>query len=144
MVELVEEDGSFEEQPLRSSEARVRLLQLEGDLFFGVADALGEALGAVREAGARAVVLRLKRTHSVDSTVLLELERFVLEMKSLGRHVLLCGVRPELADRMRAFGLVDLIGENALFETERGIFASASAALVRARGLAEPDSTAPE
>ena len=139
LVELVEGRDGFAEQPLRADgSARgpaVRVVQLEGNLFFGVADALDDAFAALRRSGTRVAVLRLKRTHSVDTTVLTALERFALDMRRAGGHVLLCGVRPELSRHLREFGLFEALGEGAVFETQPGVFASARAALARAREL---------
>ncbi|MEE9282194.1 MAG: SulP family inorganic anion transporter [Myxococcota bacterium] len=138
LVEMVPApDGSFAERPL-GTEAGPKLvvfLQLEGNLFFGVADELQDQL-SLGSAGARAVVLRLKRTLSVDSTVLSVLDQFIRDMQGRGASVLLCGVRPELALRLRRYGLVDLLGEEGLFESEPGIFVSARRALARAHRLA--------
>jgi len=45
----------------------------------------------------------------------------------------LCGVTPEMHETIRNYGLADAIGEENIFETRSGVFASAKAALVRAR-----------
>ena len=146
LVEMVQApDGSFAERALGIGVPAppVVFLQLEGNLFFGVADALQDRLTS-GTARAGAIVLRLKRTLSMDSTVLSVLEQFCQEARERGAYVLLCGVRPELAQVLRAFGIVDLIGEDCLFESEPGIFVSARRALTRARELVGRGSVAPE
>lgn len=136
--ELVQSHGGpFTERPVadRSGRRAIVFLSLEGDLFFGVADELQDALNRAASSGVRVVILRLKRTHSVDATVLSVLERFAQVMHERQGHVLLCGVRPGLSDAMRRFGLVSQIGEENLFEVRYGVFASAKAAVRRARVL---------
>ncbi len=131
--------GAFIERPItdRAGNKRVIFLQIEGDLFFAVADELQDRLNALVNSGVRIIILRMKRTHSVDATVVHTLESFNTEMKRRGGHVLLCGVRPELMTTLRRSGLIEQLGVNNVFEAGFGIFASAKAALRRARELAE-------
>ena len=130
--------GPFEERPLRAGDrgrARVRLLQIEGDLFFPVADELQDQLTKVCGTQAPIVILRLKRTLGIDTSVMHVLERFVRDLQARGGYVLLCGVKPELVLQLRRFGLIDTIGAENVFETGYGIFASAKQALSRAETL---------
>ncbi len=129
--------GPFIERPIRDrrGEKKVMFIQLEGDLFFGLADELQDRLAAVANSGVRVVILRLKRTHSVDITVLGALKQFVEQMQSHDGHVILCGLRPELHERLENFGLIHQIGEENIFQTRYGVFASAKAAIQRACAL---------
>ena len=85
------------------------------------------------------MVIRLKRTLSIDSTVLAVLEQFVQSMRRAGGHVILCGVLPGVVRSLRAYGIVDRIGEDCLFEATPGVFASAQRALAKARELSQED-----
>ncbi|MCC6683137.1 MAG: SulP family inorganic anion transporter [Phycisphaeraceae bacterium] len=129
--------GPFIERPLRDrgGDQPVMFLQMEGDLFFAVADELADRFQRIAHSGVCVVVIRLKRTHSIDATVLGEFERFTQQMQSRGHHVVLCGVKPELMQTLKSFGLVALIGPRNVFETGFGVFASAKRALQRAREL---------
>ncbi|MFW6060536.1 MAG: SulP family inorganic anion transporter [Phycisphaeraceae bacterium] len=129
--------GPFVERPLRArtGDKNVIFLQAEGDLFFGVADELQDRLSQIAYSGVHVVILRLKRTHSIDATVFSVLEQFAGEMQARDGHVVLCGIREELYQRMESFGLVDKIGRENVFQTRYGVFASAKAALQRARQL---------
>ena len=129
--------GPFQERELRTraTEKEVVFLQLEGDLFFAVADELRDRLMDLNATGVRVVILRLKRTHSIDATVLQAIEEFVQTMNDRGGHVILCGVKPELMEKLTAFGLVKIIGEKNVFATGFGVFASAKRALRRAQEL---------
>ena len=129
--------GGILETPIhdRTGNRPVVLLQVEGDLFFGVADELQDRLTHLVQAGPKVVIFRLKRTHSIDSTVLHVLEQFAKELQSKNRHVLLCGVRPELMRVLKSFGLVELLGRENIFEASAGVFTSVKEALRRARQL---------
>jgi len=138
MNEMVQaRGGPLQERPVndRSGESSVVFLSLEGDLFFGVADELHTQLTKVAGSGVRVIILRLKRTHMVDATVLEVLNQFAGNMRERDRYLLLCGVRPELHEKFRAYGLSQTIGEENIFETQFGVFSSAKSALRRARDL---------
>lgn len=138
MAEMVRTSGGpFHERPItdRAGEKKVIFLSIEGDLFFGVADEMQDRLTELANSGVRVVILRLKRTHSIDATVQAVLERFVAQMHAKGGHVLLCGVKPELMERFRRYGLVAQLGEDNVFEAGFGVFTSAKRALQRARIL---------
>jgi anti-anti-sigma factor len=127
----------FVETPIhdKSGHKRVIFLQLEGDLFFGVADELQDRLTRLAHSGVRVAILRLKRTHSVDATALHVLEKFAQEMRDREGYVILCGVKTELMDDLRGYGLVDLIGRENVFPAGGQVFESAKLALARAREL---------
>lgn len=130
----------YEEHPLHDvfGRERVLFLQIEGALFFGLADEMRSHLARVAASGADVVVLRLKRTQIVDATTLLALEEFVQAMRRQGRHVLLCGLSPDLLEVLRRFGLLELVGEANAFVSEPGIFSSARRALARAQEIVGP------
>ncbi len=135
------ESDRFFERPLadQAPSQPVVFLQLQGDLFFGQADELGDRLAALRARGVEVVVIRLKRTLSVDSTILATLEHFALALRREGGRMILCGVLPDVTRRLRAYGIVDLIGEDCFFEATPGVFVSAQRALARARELTRED-----
>jgi SulP family sulfate permease len=129
--------GPFLETPIhdRSGNKQVIFLQVEGDLFFGVADELQERLDALTHSEVHVAILRLKRTHSIDATALHVLEQFTDAMHRRHGHVILCGIKPELMRVLRGYDLVQRIGRENLFETGQGVFESAKQALRRAKQL---------
>ena len=133
----IDQDDGFVERSMRGSTASpVVFLQLEGDLFIGLADELTTRLNRQLQGGSKIVILRLRRTYSIDSTILHVLEEFVREIKSRSGYVIICGVQPELRQVMQNYGLIDLIGAENCFEvTDNGLFQSAKQALARARQL---------
>ncbi len=131
------EGGPFVEMPIhdRVGHEQVLFLQLEGDLFFAVADELQDRLQVILDSPVTVVIFRLKRTHMIDTTVLDVLEDFVEDMKRRNRHVILCGVKTELMRILQRYGLVGLIGRDNVFPAGDNVFSSAKAALNRAREL---------
>lgn len=127
----------FLERPLtdRSGQESVLFLQLEGDLFFAVADELQDRFTALAQSPVRVVILRLKRTHGIDTTALDVFDRFVRQMRQRQGHVLLCGVKTELMSVLEASGFMKVIGRENVFEASVGVFTSAKRALARARTL---------
>ncbi len=138
IAEMVQTDsGVFIERPIynRAGEKKIMFIQLEGELYFAIADQLQDQLATIRRSGVRVVIIRLKRCHSIDATVLGVLEEFVTDMKKINGHVLLCGVRPEASRVLRAYGLDSIIGLENIFPAGDGVFTSAKKALHRAREL---------
>lgn len=136
--EVIEESGGrFLERPLidRAGNGAVTFVQIQGNLFFALADELQDRLATLSRGDVRVVILRLKYTLSIDSTVLHVLEQFVREMKNSHRYVVVCGIRPELMQTLVAYGLADLIGRDSLFETTEGVFQGAKKAIKRAQEL---------
>jgi SulP family sulfate permease len=98
---------------------RLVIMGLEGQLFFGAApelDAFLDGLTARVEAGARIVVLRLKRTHNPDMVCLERLQVFLDDMKRRGVVVLLCGVRKELSELFARLGFGPCLPAEQVFE----------------------------
>lgn len=137
VTELVRENGSFVERafPRGAPVRELMFLQLEGDLFFAVADELEERLAELARSGALVVIFRLKRARWVDASVLFVFEQFAQAMKQAGGHLILCGVRPELREQLRDSGIDLVIGEANIIETRASVFASAHAAIARGEAL---------
>jgi len=125
------EDGA----PTRTCSA-VRILHVEGSLFFGAASELQEDLDEVLvDTSVRVLILRLKRCQGLDVTTA-EVLRSVLEaMRRDGRHLVLVGMRPPVMARMEALGLVEAFGRENLFPTEPGWFVAMDRAVHHALGL---------
>jgi SulP family sulfate permease len=109
----------------------VTLLQAEGDLFFAVADELGDRLHRVAERGTRGIVLRLKRTLAIDDAAAAALARFARTVAQSGGVLVLCGVRPELRASVERSELAAALGDENILQVEPGArpFASVERAL---------------
>lgn len=89
-----------ERQPDDPQCTRMALFSLEGEMFFGASPELDDHLDELTrrvEAGARIVVLRVKRARNPDVVCIERLQRFVEDMTRRKAIVLLCGVRTDFA-----------------------------------------------
>ena len=84
----------------------IRILHVEGQLFFAAAGELQMALDdALRDTHVRVLIVRIKRTQGLDVTTLSVLEEAGKRMSDQGRHLLLVGMRRpamELIERTHA------------------------------------------
>ena len=141
ILELIPTDAtSFSERSLRGpsdiSEEPVVVIQLQGDLFFGLADDLDEYFESLVRADVRVVVIRLKGTRSMDTTVMHRFSVFGRKLKERGAFLLCSGLTPDLKGKIAAFGLLKELGSDAWFESADTVFASSRAAIKRAHELA--------
>ena len=136
MVQMVEAGpGRYREIEIDAQTGKhpVVLLQLEGDLFFGVVDELERRLEQIRGHGARVIVLRLKRAHAIDATAAEALAAFVAHFKAGGGRLILCGLKPEMRARIQASHLGEVLGEENLLVSEALPFRSVQKAIEVAR-----------
>jgi len=117
---------------------RVVLFDLEGELFFGAAPELDGYLAELTrraEAGVRVIVLRLKRVRNPDMVCLERLQHFLQEMQRRGVTVLLCGVRPDLAQSLENVGFRSWLPADTIFLERAGPFSSTIEAIRHAYAL---------
>jgi SulP family sulfate permease len=94
------------------------LFGLEGELFFGSTMALEEHLGwfeARAAAGAKVIVLRVKRLRNPDAVGMREIDRFIRRMRDMDVRVILAGVRRDLLEGLRAAGALEGLDANQVF-----------------------------
>lgn len=100
---------------------RILIFGLEGELFFGSAPDLEkhfESIAARVEPSTRVIVIRVKRVRNPDAVCTEIFERFIVEMKSRGIQVLLCGVRMDFAKVLVASGLQETLGSGNIFHEQ--------------------------
>jgi len=138
MLENPEAPTGFIERPLHRNTAdrEVVFLQAEGNLFFASADELSDRLAALAAGPTKVVILRLKRTHLVDATVMDVIERFAEQMRAKGGWLILTGMRDRMVERMRAYGVIEAVGEDNVFVSDADRpFGAARSAVARAKAL---------
>ena len=140
---LIDREGRLkeahpEDKPSEQRRCRaVRILHLEGRLFFGVEGELQAALDRfIRQPQMKVLVLRLKRTQGMDATIAASLAATAQRMEAQGRHLILAGVRAETMDILRRTGAVEAIGAERIFTNQRRWFASMNQAIDSACDLA--------
>lgn len=117
----------------------VRILQVEGRLFFGVEGDLRRALNEfTRDPSVRAIVLRLKRSQGMDVTIARVLEEAAGRIRERGGHLLLAGVPRSTLEVLERTKTVEAIGRDQVFVVRRRWLESLGEAIDRAKGLLEP------
>jgi SulP family sulfate permease len=96
---------------------RIRILELEGSLFFGTADRLGRRIERICEEGAYAVILDLKLVAELDMTAAMILPIAVKRCRRSGATLML-SYKPgtAVAQHVQALGVEDIVGSPRCFE----------------------------
>lgn len=117
----------------------VKVLHVEGALFFGSANELRRAFDeALADDDVRVLVVRLKRAQGMDFTTAAVIEATHQRMRAQGQHLLLVGLRPRAMRVLEQMGIAEAMGPKALFPTKPGWFQAMDTALARARELVSP------
>ncbi len=142
--ELVVVDDRIRESTWAQSETparctNVRAIHVEGNLFFGAANELEDALReAVADPKIRVLVVRLKRARGLDFTTAGVLNAARERLHAQGRHLLLAGMTRQTMKMFDDVGLAEAFGPEALFPTETEWFVAMNRALRQAMSLAGP------
>lgn len=145
-------DDSGELKNLKVNQANehraIRVIKVEGELFFGAADLFQTTLKTIAEddTSTCVIILQLKNARDIDATVCLALHHLDVYLKSSGRYLVACGMTQQIWDVLSDSGLVEQIGkENLFFFDERHPHQHMLRALRRAKQLAAsvPEPTPP-
>lgn len=144
VVELTPDaSGLLQESPLGADAVdrqcrRVRIVDVEGPLFFGAAGGLGDALAsAVEDRVVRVLVVRLRRAKGLDATTAAVLENLAAQLAREGRHLILVGIAPGDLRVLQRSGATDAFGRDCLFPSRPNRFLATQAGLARARQLCD-------
>ncbi|CDZ80860.1 putative sulfate transporterc/MT1781 [Candidatus Rubidus massiliensis] len=139
----VEESGELR-NPIHHNEHRnIRIIKVEGELFFGAADLFQTTLKTLTEddTHTKVIVLQLKNARDIDATSCLALQQLFEYLRNSHRYLLACGITQPIWDVLSDSGLVEIIGkENLYIFDEKHPHYHMQKALMRARFLA----TSPE
>ena len=146
ILELTSSDAtSFTERAIQGPEdltdSEVVVIQLQGDLFFGLADDLDQYFRKLSRSAVKVVVIRLKGTRSMDTTVMHRFAVFARRLQKRNATLLCSGITPDLKVKLAKFGLVKQLGDENLFESAGMVFESSRAAILRAQQLAAGSGT---
>ncbi|HJT75974.1 MAG TPA: SulP family inorganic anion transporter [Gemmataceae bacterium] len=131
-----------ERQPGDPACPRLVVFSLEGNLFFGAAPELAEHLAELTrraDAGARVILLRLKRARNPDMVCLEHLQRFLKDMEARKVTVLLCGVREDFAQALRNLDFYRWLPPECVFLEDGAVGSSTLQAVRRAYELLGTD-----
>ena len=111
----------------RDIPAGVEVYEINGPFFFGVADRLKDVLQDL-ERPPKVFILRMRRVPVIDATGMHALDELHNKCRKQKTHLLLSGVHAQPMLAMTAYGLIQKIGEENLFE-------NIDDALIRARQI---------
>jgi SulP family sulfate permease len=120
--------------PSERSHPEISIIHVEGELFFGAAELFQDEVRRVAEdKNIQVVILRMKNARNLDATAVMALEELLKFLVSSGRLLLISGASAEVIGVLRRSGLLDLMGEECVFESEDNLTAATRKALVRAQ-----------
>lgn len=95
----------------------IRVIKVEGELFFGAADLFQSTLKSFAEddTSTKVIILQLKNTRDIDATACLALQQLHDFLKNSGKQLIACGLMPQIWDVLSDSGVVELIGKENLF-----------------------------
>lgn len=95
----------------------IRVIKVEGELFFGAADLFQTTLKTIAEddTSTRVIILQLKNARDIDATGCLALQQLYDYLKGSDRYLIACGMTPQVWDVLSDSGLVELLGKENLF-----------------------------
>lgn len=139
---VINESGHLQEHPiggplgpLRHCDV-IRIVHVEGSLFFGSAGELRRALDDVAaDPAVKVVIVRVKRARSLDVTAAEVLASTANNLREQGRHMLLVGMREDMLPVLERSGAGEAIGVENLFPTRARWFEALDAARHRALEL---------
>ena len=136
----VDEEGELHhvDPNQKDSHKPIRLIKVEGELFFGAADLFQSTLKAFAEddTHTKVIILQLKNARDIDATACLAIQQLYEYLKGSGRFLIACGITQHVWDVLSDSGLVEQIGkENLIIFDERHPHYLMVKALARARAL---------
>jgi SulP family sulfate permease len=101
----------------RTHDPPIRVLELEGSLFFGTADRLGRSIERICEEGAHTVILDLKLVAELDVTAAMVLPIAVKRCRKSGGSLML-SYKPgtAVAQHVQTLGVEDIVGSQWCFD----------------------------
>jgi sulfate permease, SulP family len=95
----------------------IRVIKVEGELFFGAADLFQTTLKAFAEDdnSTKVIVLQLKNARDIDATACLALYQLHDYLTRTGRYLIACGLTPQIWEVLSDSGFVEVIGKENLF-----------------------------
>lgn len=95
----------------------IRVIKVEGELFFGAADLFQTTLKTIAEddTSTRVIILQLKNARDIDATVCLALQQLCDYLRGSGRYLIACGITQQIWDVLSDSGMIEQIGKSNLF-----------------------------
>ena len=114
------------------------VLNLSGDLHFSTAEDLKDKLNKVYSAGEN-FVIRLRHIEQIDVTVVKELEKFIVKVKTGDGEVTFSGVNEDNYEVLKRYGIVSDLGDEKIFRSGDELLDSTREAVEATNGNEESD-----
>lgn len=98
--------------------SRLRIVDIEGALFFGALPGLEKALADLAGQEVDFKILRLHNTNHIDAAACNKLIEFIREEQDKGVRVMLCGIRRQHFEMLDRQGVLDLLGDENFYIEE--------------------------
>lgn len=121
-----------------SQQRTIRLIKVEGELFFGAADIFQRTLKGLAEddMSTRVIILQLKNARDMDATACVALQQLYDYLRGSNCYLILCGITQPVWEVLSDSGLIHAIGkENLFLFDERQPYYYMQKALQRAKEL---------
>lgn len=89
----------------------VLVYSIDGPVFFGAVKNFEHVLASTHS-DPKVLIIRLRWVPLVDFTGLQALEEAITDLHERGVHVILCGAKPRIENKLRKAGIIDLLGQN--------------------------------
>lgn len=94
---------------------KIRIVYLTGTIFFAVTEKLKNQLSDIE--GAEVLILSMRGVPVIDLTGIQALLELVQDLQEDGIHVMLTSVQPKVKQKLRQGGLLEIIGEDQVFQS---------------------------
>jgi SulP family sulfate permease len=100
----------------------IRIINVEGELFFGAVDLFQHTLRAIAEddVTTKAIVLRLKHVHDLDATTALALKQLKNYLDQSHRHLVVCSIPEHVVELLENAHLTKVLGPNNIIPLDHG------------------------
>lgn len=143
VVEYTFDEDTLEIRPMLPKETQlkhnIRVINVEGELFFGAADLFQTTLKAIAEGDVdtRVFVLRLKHVHDFDASAATALKQLYDFLQKHHRHLVIATIPTSVWEVLENARLIDYFGKENLFPIEHQTASTNTyAAILRAKALA--------
>lgn len=127
---------------LEQEGGQVRIIELDGILFFGTADDLATEIGKVSFDGT-VVILDVSKVKEIDATAARTLYQLARRMHKQKQELMICGASLSAEADLATGGLKDVLGPHCWYSDVDHALEYAEDALLAALGFEQSDSTLP-
>ena len=104
---------------MNRNEARVSIVHIGGNLFFGASGVFQDQIRlACEDSQLKVIVLKMRNAYNIDATGIMSLEELVKFMNDRGLYLIISEAKEELIDVFKKSGIYDFIGKDFIFKDD--------------------------